>query len=530
MKITLPDIMDLDYFIFCDEADESGKAERLQAERDRKIYGACKHQCNTEVELLMAWLARQREQFYKTSGKETGPFLPGKVFTSLYTTMVYIMMLSGSVTGMTAAFSFLAYHGIRPVNVAVFTLFFIVLQVIFAFFTLLFLIRNRRGGQNREKGSAGLIQPLLRILLFNQLPKVAAKMNHSGLPDRMPDLFAFIQKKKKEYHTSLFWSFFLLTTLFAISFSSGALGASLFKVLISDVAFGWQSTLVTTSSKVHQIVSFMALPWSWFMPDQLSYPGLEQIEGSRIILKEGIAVLATEHLSSWWPFLCLGLLFYGVLPRAVLLVTAVFKRHQAIFQFDFDRPRFQQVLARMTSPVFDSGIDNGEIASLSGSEITGAAVTTSEQHSRPHPSFGKEDAIRPHARVLYANRVYPEPVRNDVAQYIEMDLFHQVVEWTQIEFDFQTDQHLLQSGHSDTKMNVIILHEVWQPPIRGLLYYFEQVRNQLPDPVSMTILLTSDPQSGTLAVPDNDPDFKGWKNAIHCMGTSGIVIRRITTS
>ncbi len=75
-----------------------------------------------------------RDKFKCKKDEKGLPILPGTVFSSLYTCMVYIMIFSGLITGISMVYSFLAYHGTRPVNVTSFTALFIVLQVIFILF------------------------------------------------------------------------------------------------------------------------------------------------------------------------------------------------------------------------------------------------------------------------------------------------------------------------------------------------------------------------------------------------------------
>jgi len=123
------------------------------------------------------------------------------------------------------------------------------------------------------------------------------------------------------------------------------------------MAFGWQSTLMTASDRIHGALAVISLPWSWFVPQPLAHPSLEQIEGSSILLKEGIATLATKDLVSWWPFLCLGIFFYAVLPRFMLIMVSFLAQRRAVGEFDFERPRFKKLLVRMKSPIMDIRFD-----------------------------------------------------------------------------------------------------------------------------------------------------------------------------
>ena len=114
MEISLKDIINLDYLITRDNALDSKEDIRSRTLKDRKIYNQCQGNSKTDRALLLSWLKLRKD--------EKGlPILPGTVFSSLYTCMVYVMILSGLIIGITTVYSFLAYHGARPVNVTSFT-------------------------------------------------------------------------------------------------------------------------------------------------------------------------------------------------------------------------------------------------------------------------------------------------------------------------------------------------------------------------------------------------------------------------
>lgn len=336
MTMKLKDIIDLEYFVSQDEALDSEKEIRLKDNRDREIYRRCRESCRTSEALLLSWLeARRREALGKHG---TPALLPGSVFSSLYSLMVYAMIVSGGFSGLSLSWSFLAYHGSRPVNVALFVFFFIVLQAVLTLITIVFLFRRclkTRPGKGGFQNSA--IHSVLSSLFFQVLPGLLKKTGsfRNGL-DSLEYTTALLRVKNREFQGLFFWLFFIPASIFAFCFTTGVLGGTFFRVLVSDMAFGWQSTFVTTSETVHDLVSRMALPWSWFMPEPLAHPSFSQIEGSRIILKDGIAVLATRDLVSWWPFLCLGTFFYAVLPRGFLMLAGLLARHRALRRFDPD--------------------------------------------------------------------------------------------------------------------------------------------------------------------------------------------------
>ena len=156
---------------------------------------------------------------------------------------------------------------------------------------------------------------------------------------------------QRKYGLLLFWPLFSLSQRTLVGFNAGLLGASLFRVTTSDLAFGWQSTIQFSSAALHKMVKILALPWSWLFPEDLAYPSLAAIEGSRIILKDGIYHLATENLVSWWPFLLLCLLVYGLLFRVLLTVFASWCQHRALRNIKLDNSDGLSVIRRMKTPL-----------------------------------------------------------------------------------------------------------------------------------------------------------------------------------
>ena len=105
---------------------------------------------------------------------------------------------------------------------------------------------------------------------------------------------------------------YAIRSYYGIGFNLGVLGATLSKVVFSDMAFAWQSTLQLSPELLAELVRWVALPWSWIVPQ--AYPTLSQIQGSQMVLKEGIAHLSSANLTAWWPFLCCSVAVYGLLP------------------------------------------------------------------------------------------------------------------------------------------------------------------------------------------------------------------------
>ncbi|WP_457554275.1 DUF2868 domain-containing protein [Desulfobacula sp.] len=523
MKIRLKDIIDLDYFIHMDDALDSPEDIQSRAIRDRKIYNQCTNTFQTEKSLLLEWLVFRKQELFKKKNKKGAPLLPGTIFSFLYSWMVYAMALSGGVAGISMACSFLAYYGNHPINVTVFIALFIVLQLFLMLLILIFLVRKGIGTKKRKNQYQNtIIHTLISYLFFNVLPSVLKKTGKTIFKKNLDSLAyttSLIRMKNREYKDFLFWPIFILASVFAFCFSAGALGGTFFRVVVSDMAFGWQSTLMTSGARVYDLVSSMALPWSWIIPEYLAHPTLEQIEGSRIILKNGLSVLATQDLVSWWPFICMGILVYAAIPRAFLIITGVLAQKYVLRQFDFKRPRFRQVIARMQSPVLDIDVN--------GTAADQAIEKNLTREIKEMPLFKTRPEIPGQkALLLVSKNVYSNETIKKVIKGIESQLFFNVKETIGIFFDVNKDADAICQMNQINADQVILVQEVWQPPIRGLLYYIAQIKAAMPEDRSLLIFLTRDAGQADLCVDKTDINYDVWKKAVFKLANPFIVVQR----
>jgi hypothetical protein len=518
MKIRLKDIIDLEYLTSIDDALESKQDVKARAIKDRKIY----HQCQKKYQngqylddktLLFSWLAQRREEFCQSSGENSHNLLPGSVFSLFYTWLIYAMFFFGGATGISLAYSFLAYHGNRPINVAVFIALFVVLQLILIIFTLLFIVKRFIGTKRSSHNfSKPIIHTLISSLFLYVLPKISKKTDWTVFKKIFNTL---------EYKSLFFWPFFILTSIFAFCFCTGALGGTFFRVLTSDLAFGWQSTLMATNQKIYALVSYMSLPWSFFVPPEFVHPSLEQIQGSRIFLKDGISVLATQDLISWWPFICMAVLCYAVIPRGLIMVSGILVQNYTLSRISFQRPGARQVIIRMTSPVLDID-ERQEPASLAVQENP-IKDMSKDIIKTPTPS-PQSDIRQENTIILSSKTVYTDAIITKVIQHIEEYLFLKVNKTMRINPDF--DANIINEQTFTGVDQAIFLHEVWQPPIRGILHYIIQIKSAMPRGKALIVLLTGDAGQKDLSVPVDDMDFDIWKKAILKLDDSKIIVKR----
>jgi hypothetical protein len=233
----------------------------------------------------------------------------------------------------------------------------------------------------------------------------------------------------------------------------------------------------------------------------------------------------------------MALIFYAIIPRAILIITGIIAQKRSLQNFNFKKPRFRQVIIRMQSPVVDidadKKIDNNH-QTVQKSNKTVLQIKKKVEHPTPTPTTKeKTDQIKmppgQTALLLASTTAYNEDVIKTIIHKIKEQMFFDVGHRAGIQFDFENDTEALNLLSKDNLDPIILLHEVWQPPIRGLLYYIQQIRSSMPDNKTMWILLTQDSGQENLCVDDSDINFEVWKNAVVKLKQPGILIKRFVS-
>ncbi len=526
MALNLRDIIDLTFFLDLDEQDSQPGEYDLNV-RDREIFKEISAPDLSDAELLREWLSYRRLLFFHETSPEA--ILPGRLFASLTGGAARGLFIGGLILGLLTVYSFLAYHGDHPVNVTVFITVFILLQALVSCAALGVMARQATATAGRRPRPP-LIHALMSGLFFKKLGRLydrACELPGGQTLKQIHETGRLMKTIHKNHGRLMVWPFFILSSLFALGFSCGALGGTLFRVTVTDLAFGWQSTLLTSGSQVQALVHWLALPWSWAFPSAL--PGLAQIEGSRIILKEGIAHLSSAHLAAWWSFLAMGLLTYGVLLRLVVAGLAFRGRALALARIDTDQPRFRRLLVRMRTPEMNTRIRDRQVTvAKNRPEPPRPDSQAPAADNRAVPYSSENGTTEDGALVLMPEPVFSEKAVTLISDLVCEHLGVNVRDCIAVSLDFDPDGNVLWPLAAVQKnAPVIFVQEVWQPPIRGLLHYYTRVKDEIFPDSPVWILLTGTPGDGEPAVASDDMNYKVWKEAVSRLGHPSLFLERI---
>ncbi|MGB5686487.1 MAG: DUF2868 domain-containing protein, partial [Candidatus Electrothrix sp.] len=412
--------------------------------------------------------------------------------------------------------------------------------------------------QGKNIIEASLLYRLLRRLFTGLLHKIMAGVQKKTSQKvsaetrlKWSSYNSSIKQIRQRYGLLFLRPFFLVVQVFGVCFNTGVLAATLFKVIGADLAFGWQSTLQVTPASVHQLVHWVALPWSW-LPDSF-IPTLSQIEGSRLVLKEGIYHLINADLTSWWPFLCLSVLCYGLLPRLVLLIVVSIQQYRNLAMLDFQQGYFRQTLHRMRTPQVSTAAHTEPRSSGRATPrpepdttITGPApglhntqdIAQEKNSADAPPEISDSDAPLAPIIALIPDELLPDCSFNELEQQVSHRLGYALSLllpfWT---LDQNEEEELAalqnamkQNESSDKSSDVFVLLEAWQPPIEELFSWLEQLRNTIgPGPVIL-LALVGKPSPQTILTPVQPQHLQIWQQKTTALGDAGLQLIELVKS
>lgn len=245
-------------------------------------------------------------------------------------------------------------------------------------------------------------------------------------------------------------------------FGATALITLLLSVVFQDLAFGWSTTLDTSAEAWHRVVSWVALPWSGWLP--VASPSLDLVEDTRFFRLEGSGVdTASARWGAWWPFVAMTWLAWIILPRAILLAVATVDLRRKGRRAVTRHPGYQALLWRMETPAVDTGADTRDSGKLPEDHHS-ATVTVPHSPLAVSWAGATADALLPGVDK-------PLP-RAGGAQSLQADrdtlanLAHQITEG---------------------RRQLVVVTRSWEPPTAELADFLEDASEQLPG-VTITLL------------------------------------------
>jgi len=515
----IKDLIDLEYFLHIDSEDtHPGRRSNIEA-RDRDIFLKVVHPRLRQTSafprrlVIKSWLDRRREVKMKTTAAEA--VLPGEAYAETFRLLGYGLFILGGLSGIGLAIALLSYTGTTPLNISVFLGAAVFVQILLVLLLGgLLLVRMIRPHLFYSSVVYSVLSRLI-IALYKKFKLRITSSLSGARRDSLAALLGLVRGKKQVYGSLFYWPVFILAQLFGIGFNLGILGATLLRVLGTDMAFGWQSTVQVSATAVHLIVKWMAAPWAGFVPPELAYPTLSQIEGSRLVLKDGIYHLITPDLVAWWPFLCFAVLAYGLLPRLLLFILGWQIQRHLLAKINFTQGICDQLVDRMTTPQVKFG-DRSKAPVSSGSNKKTAPI--SQKTLTRHENTGVEKQLI----ILVPDDLFDACEDKDLQNVITQAMGGRITKTIRLEDADMDDvaalNRLIPAGPKNSWTHVLILQEAWQPPIVENIVFIKALRHHLGDQTPILVGLIGKPAPSTIFTRVTPTNWQTWKERLMTLG------------
>ncbi|MCK5680792.1 DUF2868 domain-containing protein, partial [bacterium] len=261
-----------------------------------------------------------------------------------------------------------------------------------------------------------------------------------------------------------------------------------------------------SSQFVERIVQWIALPWSWVLGAS-SYPDGGQIEGSRMVFKDGFYHLVSSDLVSWWPFLCLAICCYCLLPRMALFVFGSIGRNRSLARISFHRPDHNQLVHRLLSPRLDT--TSPEVKVVEEKPVVDREFPTSIETEIENVIAVNGDLL-----VLIPDELFDDCDAGQLGMLCQQNYGYSVSERVRMDEGHLNSSVIIpcmDKGNDSKHVPILIVQEAWQPPIQEMLRFLREIRLHCGEETVIIVALIGKPARETIFTPVTKTDLQVWQ-------------------
>lgn len=250
-----------------------------------------------------------------------------------------LLLVGGILLGLGLGSVAFAYDGQHPVNVLALLGVLVGVPFVLLLFTLAFLLPGTLPGFRAIRETVSVINPGRWIGAWLD--------RYAGL-----DLFGGFSVASGGFAR---WQLTVFSQWLAVGYFAGVLTAGVVLVTVTDLAFGWSSTLTLDANAVYRLFAAISLPWQDWFPGAV--PDAALVEVSRYYRLESVAVDSDQAaaLGAWWPFVLMTIVIWGLTPRLLLLLVARWRLRASVRSMLCQDPEVLALLDRMIPPRVDFG-------------------------------------------------------------------------------------------------------------------------------------------------------------------------------
>jgi hypothetical protein len=324
-------------------ADRDASKESLRA-RDEQIQRRIQPAESSRAGRLKQWIHEIRD--------DRSEPLPGKTIAQGYQTIRVAGVLLGALVGWGVAELALKFEGEDPINVLSYLWVFVFLQVLAVAFTLLIApVLRWTSGSLDQLPLLGIFKSGIRGLLGLFWKRWASEKDEDRKA-RASRIWNQLKERRSLYYPAEQWLLLEVFQWTAIAFNVAAILRLVTLVAFSDLAFSWATTLELSAASFHDLMQVLSAPWSNIAPQAV--PDISLIDATQwsrlkddyLAGSSGVAA-SPQMAGQWWRFLLAATIFWGLIPRILLLVYARFRLGRFLKTLRFQTPEYARIDRRI---------------------------------------------------------------------------------------------------------------------------------------------------------------------------------------
>jgi hypothetical protein len=434
----LADVVDIRRWL----EEDSDQSYDARLARDREIGRGIA--LTDDVARLRAWWGAVRPADARAIGSRV---------VGLVRVAMLLLFAGGVLSGVGVGSVAFAYDGSHPVNLLSLLGALVGFPLLLVALTLLMLLPGRIPGFDALRDTVSVVNPGRWASAWLD--------RFSGL-----EIYGGFTKGRTGFAR---WQLAVFSQWFAVGFFVGVLGLGWVRVAVTDLAFGWSSTLDLGAPVVYGLLDTVAAPWKGWLP--AAVPDLPLVEASRFNRLE-TAPISHERavlLGGWWPFVLMAILVYGLLPRLVLLGVGSWRLKSATRSMFCQDPEVVALLDRLAQPrvTFEQEEDGGRL-----------------EDSPAVPDASRLPADGRAVIVVWNDAADEETARQWVARRFAADgAVLKLAVWLKAE----EERAALRDIGGDCE-RLIVITKGWEPPVLEFVDFLTRLRAVLGEDATMVVV------------------------------------------
>ena len=301
------------------------------------------------------------------------------------------------------------------------------------------------------------------------------------------------------------WQLVLTSQLMAVAFFIAALLTLLLLVALSDLAFGWSTTLSVSPESLASVLQTLSWPWQALWP--AAVPSTELVTNSQFFrLDFQTPDLATAAgFGAWWPFVLICIACYGLLPRLALLAIAAGRTNKAEQRLLLRDPDVTALLDRMDAQPLQALSKDAPLNTLPANNAT------SKQAQRSQAQRGAA------ALIIWNDASTAVDARALAANLYGFDA-------TSVSTAHPGDDPRAVANTLTNETRAIVVTKGWEPPLLEFTDFLAELIQAAPTLNSLVVLPRSLDGAGV-----GQDDARIWSGAVEQLADSRIITLQATT-